>query len=142
MPPPYNMRDSDASHVFAALTAMELQLRKLEVKRARSNGYELEGHSNWPALSKQQVIDCCEACRNPRRISNLYIYLYQNGVTTEKQYPFVSSVYQGPQPCKNTEEPYYKIRDYYKVHSCRNLAEKLKLGPVVAWVDARKWRKY
>ena len=105
MPPAENMRDYDGSHIFAATTAIEVQMRKREQDKARKEGgYVMEGTSGWVFLSKQQIIDCCEECRNPRRVNSLYLYMYSTGVVANTSYPYTSTLHTGPQECKDLQD--------------------------------------
>ena len=67
MPVPYNMRDYDASHIFAIITALEFENKRKEVEKYRGFSDSKFVDKEWLQFSKQQVIDCCPKCRNSRR---------------------------------------------------------------------------
>lgn len=104
----------------------------------------LELKDNFITLAEQEVIDCCPSCLERKTPKSVYYHFKEYGVSIDKKYQYVSSIYN-PQPnlCKTErlEKPYF-LKDYYEVSSCRNLSERLEFGPVVVAVDSRRWRSY
>lgn len=144
LPPVKDMKYLDASHLFAVTAALEFEANKKYVLETRSQNLSIDLEESFISLSEQEVIDCCPACMEHRQLRPLYEHLKQYGISTSDNYPFASSIYNPrPQPCRTLALPKpFRLRDYYNVTTCRELAERLAFGPVVVWVDARSWRDY
>lgn len=144
MPAPKNMRDFDASHIFAVTAAVEFAANKQTVLQMRNRNMSRAPGEAWLTLSEQEIIDCCENCLVRKTPKTVYAHLSSYGITSDSKYPYRNSIYQrDPGDCLTEDDPkHYFVKSHIDIANCRELADQLKLSPVVVHVDARAWRLY
>lgn len=129
MPPPKNMRDYDGSHIFAVTALAEFAANKQAVLNYRQDNLTLDlSEGTWITLAEQEVIDCCQTCIEKKLARTVYLHLSSYGVSTDTNYKYVSSIYNSePGQCKteSATKP-YKIKDFYQISTCHELAKRLE----------------